>query len=164
MFQFIFRFENYCTALCYLLFRNIFHAMPVFLYTFAWKTFQIFSYVSWQCSILYSCFGMFSDLSNTHLFLCKKPSKWSSSTRFLNFGGFSFSNFLKYLLIFRWRNNSEKNSRVFYFIFFILRFPSYFRALFLLNTASTSCRPFKLSFGSNWVQKQKTSIVGILRF
>ena len=110
MFLFLFRFEHCCTFLCHLLFRNIFHATQVFLYILTWKTFQIFSHFSWQCSILYSCFDMFSDLSNnTHLFLCKKPSKWSSSTeRLLNFGSFSFLNFLKYFLILRTCNNCEK--------------------------------------------------------
>ena len=51
----------------------------------------------------------------------------------------------------------------FLFYFFISRFPSYFRALFLLNAAPTLCRSSKLSFGSNWIQKPKTSIYEILR-
>ena len=97
MFLFLFRFKHCCTFLRHLLFKNIFHATQVFICTLAWKTFQIFSHFSWQCSMLYSCFGMFLDLSNkTHLFLRTKPSKWSGSTeRFLNFGSFSFLNFLK---------------------------------------------------------------------
>ena len=51
----------------------------------------------------------------------------------------------------------------FLFYFFISRFTSYFQALFLLNAAPTLCRPSKLSFGSNWIQKPKTSIYEILR-
>ena len=89
MFLFIFRFEHYWTFSCHFDIQKYILCYAGVSICFYVKNVSKFYYYYLAISTLHSCFCMSSNLSNTNLFLYKKPSKWSSSTeRYLHFGSF----------------------------------------------------------------------------